>query len=133
MSSIHSLAPYLVGAVSATIIFGWLTRRKSDNGLPRPPGPKPLPFIGNLLDMPKEKDWEIYRMWNERYGEIVYVEALGSKIVILGSAAVITELVERRSAIYSDKPSTAMVELYNCLLLRPTRADSDWLNKQDGH
>jgi hypothetical protein len=112
MSSIHAFAPYLVGAASAVLIFGWLNRRKSPNGLPLPPGPKPLPFIGNLLDMPKEKDWKTYRAWNERYGEVVYVEALGSRLVVLSSATVINELFERRSTIYSDRPSPVMaVEL----------------------
>jgi hypothetical protein len=119
MSSFHSFAPYLAGAASAALIFRWLSRKKLSKGLSLPPGPKPLPFIGNLLDMPKEKDWETYRSWNERYGDIVYVEVFGSKIVVLGSATVVTKLLERRSAIYSDRPSTIMaVELYECLLSR---------------
>jgi hypothetical protein len=118
MPSVHPLVPYVVGAVSAVFVFGWLNRRKSSNGLPLPPGPKPLPLIGNLLDMPKQKDWETYRAWNERYGEVVYVEALGSKLVVLSSATVINELLERRSTIYSNRPSTVMaVELYECFSL----------------
>jgi hypothetical protein len=64
--------------------------------------------------MPKEKDWETYRAWNERYGDVVYIEALGSKIVVLSPAAVINELFERHSAVYSDQPLTVMlVELYD--------------------
>ncbi len=33
-----------------------------------PPGPKGLPFIGNLLDMPTEKEWLTFAKWGERYG-----------------------------------------------------------------
>jgi hypothetical protein len=109
MSFTHSITPYLVGVLGAAFVLGWLTRRNNRNGIPLPPGPKPLPLIGNLLDMPKEKDWETYRSWNERYGDIVYVEALGSKMVVLSSMAVINELFERRSSIYSDRPSTVML------------------------
>jgi hypothetical protein len=87
MSSVHATWAYTVGAVSAVFVFGWLARRTRRNGRVLPPGPKPLPLIGNLLDMPKEKVWETYRKWNERYGDIVYLEALGSKMMILGSAS----------------------------------------------
>jgi hypothetical protein len=116
MSSSHSITPYLVGALIAAFVLGCLTRRNTRNDIPLPPGPKPFPFIGNLLDMPKEKDWETYRAWNERYGDIVYVETLGTKIVVLSSAAVISELFEWRSTTYSDRPSTVMaVEMYDRL------------------
>jgi hypothetical protein len=108
MLSVHTLSPYLAGAISATVVFGWLTRHNRHNGRVFPPGPKPLPLIGNLLDMPKEKDWETYRAWNKRYGEVVYVEALGSKLVILSSATAMNVLLDKRSAIYSDRPRTVM-------------------------
>jgi hypothetical protein len=94
--------------MSAAFVLGWLTRRNRHNRGVLPPGPKGLPLIGNLLDMPKEKEWETYRAWNERYGEVVYVEALGAKLVILSSARIINELLERRGAIYSDRPRTVM-------------------------
>jgi hypothetical protein len=120
MSSAHSMTPYLVGALGAVFVLGWLTRRSTHNGIPLPPGPRPLPLIGNLIGMPKEKDWETYRAWNERYGDIVYVEALGSKIVVLGSLAVINELFDRRGATYSSRPSAVMlVELYDSLIPFP--------------
>jgi hypothetical protein len=121
MPFIHSIVPYLIGALSVAFIFASLTRRNGRNVLPLPPGPKPLPLIGNLLDMPKEKDGETYRSWNDRYGDVVYVEVLGSKVVVLSSAAVINELFERRSSVYSDRPvSVVLVELYGYLSSCPS-------------
>lgn len=38
------------------------------NRLPLPPGPKPLPLIGNVLDMPKYHEWYTYQDWNKKYG-----------------------------------------------------------------
>jgi len=33
-----------------------------------PPGPKPLPLVGNILDMPSEKEWLTFARWGETWG-----------------------------------------------------------------
>ncbi len=37
-------------------------------GLPYPPGPRPLPIIGNLLDVPKKFSWLAYSKFSKQYG-----------------------------------------------------------------
>ncbi len=37
-------------------------------GLPYPPGPRPLPIIGNLLDIPMESSWFTYSQLAKKYG-----------------------------------------------------------------
>lgn len=54
---VFSLAVFLV-------VRGYRKRR----GHPYPPGPRPLPLIGNLLDIPKESSWLEYTQWSEKYG-----------------------------------------------------------------
>jgi hypothetical protein len=39
-------------------------------GLPYPPGPRPLPLIGNLLDVPKESSWLAYTQLSKKHGMI---------------------------------------------------------------
>ena len=57
-----------VTALSLAILF-FLRRKK---GLPLPPGPKPLPLIGNLLDVPRNKPaWLVYEQWGKKYGKVV--------------------------------------------------------------
>ena len=37
-------------------------------GIPYPPGPKPWPIIGNLLDSPKQSQWTTYTEMSKKYG-----------------------------------------------------------------
>ena len=40
---------------------------------PLPPGPKGLPIIGNVFDMPKSYEWQTYIEWSKKWGEPVFV------------------------------------------------------------
>lgn len=33
-----------------------------------PPGPAGIPIVGNLNDMPKEREWLTYSRWYKQYG-----------------------------------------------------------------
>jgi hypothetical protein len=111
MASTGTFGPYIAGAFAAFLALLVLKRRAFHRTLPLPPGPKPLPLIGNLLDIPKEKVWLAYQSWNAQYGDVVYINALGQKIVILGSGTAVSNLMEQRGAVYSDRPQTPMVKL----------------------
>jgi hypothetical protein len=41
--------------------------------------------------------------------DIVYLEILGQKIIVLNSAEAASDLLDKRSALYSDRPSIPMV------------------------
>ncbi|KAL0954892.1 hypothetical protein HGRIS_003825 [Hohenbuehelia grisea] len=76
---------------------------------PLPPGPSSLPLIGNILDMPAQAAWIQYDRWLKEYGDIVHVEVLGKHIIILGSPYHISNLLEKRSSIYSNRPRMPML------------------------
>ncbi|KIJ48775.1 hypothetical protein M422DRAFT_87390, partial [Sphaerobolus stellatus SS14] len=73
-----------------------------------PPGPRSLPVIGNLLDIPLTRDYQTYTKWKKKYGDVIYLTALGRNIVILNSVKSATELLDQRENIYSDRPYLPM-------------------------
>ncbi|KAI0072731.1 cytochrome P450 [Panus rudis PR-1116 ss-1] len=73
-----------------------------------PPGPKPLPVLGNLLDLPRDAPWKTYASWTRKYGNIIHFRVLRSSVIVINSYAVAHDLLEGRSAIYSSRPWVPM-------------------------
>ncbi|TFK92448.1 cytochrome P450 [Polyporus arcularius HHB13444] len=76
-----------------------------------PPGPTPLPLIGNVLDMPRKHLARDFAALSEKYGDVVHLNVLGQPVLILGSYQAACDLLEKRSSNYSDRPSSIMVKL----------------------
>ncbi|KAI0061731.1 cytochrome P450 [Artomyces pyxidatus] len=102
-------APWLL-AMGCVVVASSLFLIKR-NMLPHPPGPRPLPIIGNLFDLPKEASWLTYTEWAKTYGDIVSVSVLGQVIVVANTAKVAKELLEKRGTIYSDRPSIPFYDM----------------------
>ncbi|KIL66911.1 hypothetical protein M378DRAFT_355031 [Amanita muscaria Koide BX008] len=79
---------------------------------PYPPGPTPRPIIGNALDIPLEKSWKKYMEWSKQFNsDIIHLSALNTHIVVLNTMEDIVELLEKRSANYSDRPSLKIFDI----------------------
>lgn len=48
--------------------WAWLHARTSSIKRALPPGPKPLPLIGNLYDLPVADGWRVFNRWAQAYG-----------------------------------------------------------------
>lgn len=58
-------------ALAVAGYLAWTLGTKSRSRLPLPPGPKPFPIIGNMLDIPQKKEKETYDQWYHKYGASV--------------------------------------------------------------
>ncbi|KAI9452373.1 cytochrome P450 [Lactarius psammicola] len=69
-----------------------------------PPGPKGLPFIGDVVHI-ADQDWLTSPQRLAEYGsEMMYISALGNGMLVINSQRVAVDLLEKRSNIYSDRP-----------------------------
>ncbi|KAI0205264.1 cytochrome P450 [Astrocystis sublimbata] len=90
------------------ITLGWLAIWLNNLGRrPKgyPPGPPTIPVIGNMHQMPKAKIHIQYQKWAQEYGPVFSLVLGSSVIVVLSSASAVRDLLEKRSAIYSSRPS----------------------------
>ncbi|PVG03921.1 cytochrome P450 [Serendipita vermifera] len=72
------------------------------------PGPKGMPILGNIADLPKDNDPKVYAEWSKKYGDFVYLTVLGQPMYLINSYKIATELLDGRAMIYSDRPSSVM-------------------------
>ncbi|KAF7342026.1 Cytochrome P450 [Mycena venus] len=97
---------------SLLILLAILWRRIiSPQRLPLPPGP-PRKFItGNLHQLPTSQPWLKYAEWAKEYGPILSLHTFHTRLIILNSFKTTTDLLNSRSAIYSDRPISWMGQL----------------------
>ncbi|KAJ5563107.1 hypothetical protein N7461_001868 [Penicillium sp. DV-2018c] len=99
----------LLLAASISVLCFWFihtwTTSQHQQCRPLPPGPKTLPIIGNLHQVPRKVPWKIYKQWADTYGPIMSIDLAGTTTVVFSSWDVIKTHVERRNTIYSSRPS----------------------------
>ena len=74
-SSILAACAVALGCVTLT----YISRRYLQNtgpGLPLPPGPPGLPWVGNVIGIDTKAPWLTYREWAKTYGKSLHNERM---------------------------------------------------------
>ncbi|KAI0640932.1 cytochrome P450 [Trametes meyenii] len=85
-----------------------LLRHYQWKAVPLPPGPSGWSIIGNIFDMPASHHWKHFARWARQYGDVMSLTLLGQPMIIVNSFKDAYELLEKRSAICSDRPHFIM-------------------------
>ncbi|KAJ3775785.1 cytochrome P450 [Lentinula raphanica] len=101
-----------------------------------PPGPRGLPVLGNVLQLRTSQSlWFTFDKLKAQYGPIVYLNMAGKDIIVLNTKAAAIELLERRSAIYSNRPLNIVSQHLGSELAMPfTQYGKSWQTmRRAGH
>ena len=113
-------------SVANAVVLRWKRSR-----LTLPPGPKPWPILGNVPDIPTIRPWEKYRQWCYMYSkcpslylcnipdasnyldsDIISLRFPTQFTIVLGSVDAATDLLEKRSHLYSSRKHSVVLDLY---------------------
>lgn len=98
----------LVAIAIGTYIF--YLRFNTGVTLPLPPGPKPLPFLGNIADFPPAgvPEFEHWLKHKDIYGGISSVTVMGMTLVIIHDKKMAQDLLEQHASKTSGRPRMVM-------------------------
>ncbi|CAG2011706.1 unnamed protein product [Fusarium graminearum] len=95
----------IIVVLVGTLIYFLSFHNKKRHGLP--PGPKPLPIIGNIKDMPP-KGVAAFRHWlkhKDTYGPVSSVSVLGQPLILIHDREAAHYLFDKSSGKSSGRPS----------------------------
>ncbi|CAE6414741.1 unnamed protein product [Rhizoctonia solani] len=137
--------PLLIGLTVATGLLTYKLYRDRQGSEPElPPSPRSYPLIGHLLSVPKEDEYlGFMRLGEELASKIFSLSVFGTTIVVLNDKEDAANLLDKRSAKYSDRTSPPMAkpllidwEDFGSLIgygdrwRKYRRLMNPWLNKQ---
>ncbi|KAF9024346.1 cytochrome P450 [Hymenopellis radicata] len=109
MLSTHALAALFLCLLF--VLWKWRVKKTKSNPLrlPYPPGPQPIPMLGNILDIPRDNEAQRYNALARRHGDLVYMQVFGISILVVNTYEAANDLFEKRSAMYSDRSPLPMI------------------------
>jgi cytochrome P450 len=101
----HLLRFYVPLAVVLAIV-AYVLRTSSRKGLKLPPGPKPLPIVGNVSDFPPPgvPEFQHWLRHKNIYGPISSVNALGKTLILIHDKDMANTILEKKASKTSKRP-----------------------------
>lgn len=109
-----STAPFLILIPLVLVLIDYILILRQRRHLP--PGPFPFPIVGNHFQTPSHKPWITWEKWAKYYNSSMITLWIGRfPRIILSDAWVASELLEKKSDIFSSRPKLiVMGDAINC-------------------
>ncbi|KAL4898986.1 cytochrome P450 [Aspergillus multicolor] len=104
---IHSAIMLKLVVLLAAAYLAYELASRLRNRKPLPPGPPPLPLIGNLHQHPTDQPWVQYRDWHRKYGPVITVKMGIRTVIFLGSHKAVDDILTKRGKVYCSPPNFA--------------------------
>ncbi|KAH7412820.1 cytochrome P450 [Cadophora sp. MPI-SDFR-AT-0126] len=95
------------------------SKSRCPTGTEYPPGPKGLPLLGSLLDIPPFHSWLQFFTWSKKYGPLYQISIAGQSHIILSTQKIADELLRERGTLYSSRDQLPMAAVLVSDNLRP--------------
>jgi hypothetical protein len=112
-TSIISHSNFIMSGMLVTGVVAWLGllfyyhyNRKKNASPSLPPGPKPLPILGNIFDLPPPgiPEFQHWLKFKDLYGPISSITVLGQTIIILSDKQTTDDILNKMSLKTSSRP-----------------------------
>ncbi|KAI0849538.1 O-methylsterigmatocystin oxidoreductase [Daldinia vernicosa] len=106
MAQFLALHGFIIAILCVVACCRLCSRKRTGSSLP--PGPKPLPIVGNLMDLPPKgvPEFQHWLKHRETYGPISSITIMGQTLVICHDKQAAHDLMEKRSKLCSGRPKT---------------------------
>ncbi|KAM3930493.1 cytochrome P450 2C14-like isoform 1-T1 [Leptodactylus fuscus] len=94
----------LLSVVVVLFLANAFMKQQQGNYKNFPPGPKPLPIIGNFLDIDMSKPHKTFKELSKTYGPVLGVQLGMTKAVVLCGYEVIKDALINQADVFSDRP-----------------------------
>lgn len=105
MESLYRLIGLLI-AIASFLVYRRQVRTASR--LPLPPGPKGLPIVGNILDLPGKgvPEYEHWLRLREQHGPLSSISMFGKTLILVHDKQTAHDLLQKHSKFCSGRPGT---------------------------
>merc|ERR1711900_119019 len=100
------LSPSVLGlaAVAGLVIYLlFFSKPKLPPGTKKLPGPKGIPLLGSVPDLPAKHSWLQFYAWTKQYGPICQVKLGADTCVLVADPKIVEDLLVKRAAKYSGR------------------------------
>ncbi|XP_073530116.1 cytochrome P450 2C14-like [Phyllobates terribilis] len=103
------LVTVLLAIVVILFLANAFKNQKQENYRNFPPGPKPLPIIGNVLTMDMSKPYKTFMELSKTYGLVFSVQIGMTKTVVLCGYEAVKDALINHADVFSDRPHAPVV------------------------